>query len=564
MAELEPRLKAAAGVSRRALLESRSVYQIARAGLLEPQPPRRIYRIVRALDRLGQIGAAIAIAALANPERIGLVDELGPLTYAELDQRANALAWALRGRGLGEQDCIGILCRNHRGFFDATFGGGKVGARLLFLNTDFAGPQLRDVCEREGVSLLIHDEEYAELVSGIEPRHGKVVAWTDQPGELTDTLEQMRRGHETAAPPEPSRPAAIVLLTSGTTGTPKGASRRQGHSLHPIGALLSKVPYRARESTFVAAPLFHALGFTQAILAVILGSTVIVERRFAPDRVLDAIERHRPTALVVVPVMLQRIVSRMEAEPARWDTSSLRVVFLSGSQLEAELVRRAQRTIGDKLYNFYGSTEVAWATFATPEDLRAAPGCAGRPPFGTILRLYDFEGRRVSGAGNVGRIFVGNGFQFEGYTGGGGKEMIDGLMSTGDVGHLDAAGRLYIDGRDDDMIVSGGENLFPGEVEELLATHEAIEEASVIGVNDAEFGKRLAAFIVCKPGRTLTENEVKEFVKQNLARYKIPRDVSFLAELPRTPTGKVLKRRLRELHAVSSESSGNGQQALSE
>jgi len=549
MAELEPLLKAAAGLSRRAVLESRSALQIARAGLLEPLPPQRIYRIVRALDRLGQIGGAIAIAALANPDRIGLIDELGPLSFGQLDRRSNALAWALRARGIGEQDCVGILCRNHRGFFDATFGGGKVGARLLFLNTDFAGPQLRDVCEREGVSLLIHDEEYAELVSTIEPRHGKVLAWTDD-SAAGNTLEQMRQGHSTAVPPEPSRPAAIVLMTSGTTGTPKGASRQQGHSLHPIGALLSKVPYRAHESTFLAAPLFHALGFTQAILAVILGSTVIVQRRFNPDRLLDAIEHHRPTGLVVVPVMLQRIVARMESGPARWDTSSLRVVFLSGSQLEAELVRRAQRTIGDKLYNFYGSTEVAWATFATPEDLRAAPGCAGRPPFGTILRLYDFEGRRVGGAGNVGRIFIGNGFQFEGYTGGGGKEMIDGLMSTGDVGHLDAAGRLFIDGRDDDMIVSGGENLFPGEVEELLITHDAIEEASVIGVDDAEFGKRLAAFIVCKPGRTLTEDEVKEFVKQNLARYKIPRDVSFLAELPRTPTGKVLKRKLRELHGV--------------
>jgi fatty-acyl-CoA synthase len=345
-----------------------------------------------------------------------------------------------------------------------------------------------------------------------------------------------------------------VLLTSGTTGTPKGASRQQGHSLHPLGALLSKVPYHARESTFVAAPLFHALGFTQAILAVIMGSTTIVQRRFNPDRVLDAVAERRPTALVLVPVMLQRIVTRLEAEPSRWDTGSLRVVFLSGSQLEAELVRRSQRTIGDKLYNFYGSTEVAWATFATPEDLRAAPGCAGRPPFGTIVRLLDDEGRPVEGAGRVGRIFVGNGFQFEGYTGGGNKEMIDGLMSTGDVGHFDAGGRLFIDGRDDDMIVSGGENLFPGEVEELLITHPAIVEASVIGVDDPEFGKRLAAFVVTKPGETLTEDDVREFVKQNLARYKIPRDVSFVTELPRTPTGKVLKRRLRELHAAPARS----------
>jgi fatty-acyl-CoA synthase len=291
--------------------------------------------------------------------------------------------------------------------------------------------------------------------------------------------------------------------------------------------------------------MFHALGFTQAILALVLGCTVIVERRFAPERVLDAVERERPTSLVLVPVMLQRIVAQLEAEPDRWDTSSLRIVFLSGSQLEAELVRRAQRTLGDKLYNFYGSTEVAWATFATPEDLRAAPGCAGRPPYGTIVALYDEEGRRIEANGIPGRIFVGNGFQFDGYTGGGGKEIIDGLMSTGDIGHFDPAGRLFIDGREDDMIISGGENLFPSEVEELLITHPAIEEAAVVGVEDEEFGARLAAYVVTRSGQTLTDDEVRDFVKGNLARYKVPRDVSFVSELPRTPTGKVLKRALR-------------------
>ena len=194
---------------------------------------------------------------------------------------------------------------------------------------------------------------------------------------------------------------------------------------------------------------------------------------------------------------------------------------------------------------------MAWATFATPQDLRAAPGTAGRPPYGTTLRLYDEDGQPVEGPGRPGRIFVGNGFQFEGYTGGGQKEIIDGLMSTGDVGHFDEGGRLFVDGRDDDMIVSGGENLFPSEVEALLSTHPAIEEAGVIGVDDEEFGKRLAAFVVLRPGQALTEDEVREFVKDNLARFKVPRDVTFVDELPRTPTGKVLKRSLRERHTAA-------------
>ncbi|HUE26830.1 MAG TPA: AMP-binding protein [Solirubrobacteraceae bacterium] len=531
-------------IARRAAIESRSATYAWRAGMLALDRPDKALEIIRATQRLGQLGAAITIASIRNGDRVGLIDELGSLTFSELDERSNALAAGLSARGISAGDTVGILCRNHRGFLDATFATAKLGARTLYLNTDFGAPQLRDVCEREGVTVLIHDEEYEQLIAGIEPSRGRLLGWTEgDPG--AETLEGLIRKHAGQAPPPPSEPSAVVLLTSGTTGTPKGASRHQGTSLHPIGALLSKVPFRSRQSTYIAAPMFHALGFTQMVLAVTLGCTTIVERRFKPDRVLDAITRRRPEVLVVVPVMLQRIVSQLEAEPARWDTSSLRIIFSSGSALGAELVRRTQRTIGDVLYNFYGSTEVAWATFATPEDLRAAPGTAGRPPYGTIVRLYDSEGRVVHGAGNSGRIFVGNGYQFDGYTGGGSKEIIDGLMSSGDVGHFDSAGRLFVDGRDDDMIVSGGENIFPIEIEELLLTHPAVEEAAVIGVADPEFGQRLAAFVVRKPGTELTEDQVREFVKQNLARYKVPRDVTFVDQLPRNPTGKVLKRELR-------------------
>jgi fatty-acyl-CoA synthase len=198
---------------------------------------------------------------------------------------------------------------------------------------------------------------------------------------------------------------------------------------------------------------------------------------------------------------------------------------------------------GDVLYNLYGSTEVAYATIATPEDLRAAPGTVGRPPFGTTVKLLDADGHEVA-PGEVGRIFVGSSIQFEGYTGGGSKEIVDGLMSTGDVGHFDAAGRLFVAGRDDDMIVSGGENVFPREIEELLAGHAGIADAAVIGVDDPEFGSRLRAYVVTEPGVRLDTETVRDYVKANLARYKVPREVVFLDELPRNPAGKVVKRML--------------------
>jgi fatty-acyl-CoA synthase len=546
-----PHLEPLIAFGHRAATELRALSHMRRAGVIGGASPKQTLAGLRLGAQYGQIPSAVMIAAMRFGDKPGLIDELGTLTFAELDARSSALACALRARGLKERDTVGILCRNHRGLLDINYAAGKIGARLLLLNTDFGGPQLRDVCDREGVALLAHDEEYEQLASPIEPRHGRVLGWNDGNAAGLDTLEEMIDTCAGQTPPPPSEHASLVLLTSGTTGTPKGAPRSGSRSFAPVGALLSKVPYRADESTYVAAPMFHGLGYTQMALSVILGSTVICERRFKPERVLDAITQHRPTALVVVPVMLARIVSAIEEAPARWDTSSLRIVFCSGAQLEAELVRRAQRTIGDKLYNFYGSTEVAYATFATPEDLRAAPGCAGQVPFGAVVRLYDFDGKPVAGAGATGRIFVGNGFQFEGYTGGGNKEIIDGLMSTGDVGHFDAGGRLFIDGRDDDMIVSGGENLFPAEVEELLITHPAVVEASVIGVDDEEFHKRLAAYVVVKPGETLSEDVVREFVKQNLARFKVPRDVIFIEELPRNPSGKVLKRQLRDMHAAS-------------
>jgi acyl-CoA synthetase (AMP-forming)/AMP-acid ligase II len=344
----------------------------------------------------------------------------------------------------------------------------------------------------------------------------------------------------------PAQEGKAIILTSGTTGTPKGASRAMPKTLDPVAALLARIPLHAREKTMIAAPLFHAWGYAHFLLAVGLDSTLVLKRKFDPEGTLSLLAQHECTALVVVPIMLQRILSLDEEVLRRYDLSNLRVVPVSGSALPGAISERWMDLFGENLYNLYGSTEVAWATIATPQDLRAAPGTAGKVPRGTTVRVYGEDGNVVDEPNVTGRLFVANDVQMEGYTGGGGKDVIDGLMSSGDVGHFDAEGRLFIDGRDDDMIVSGGENVFPAEVEELLQHHPAVEEVAVIGVEDPDFGQRLRAVVVPRRGAELTEREVKDHVRANLAAYKVPRDVVFLDELPRNATGKILKRELRD------------------
>jgi fatty-acyl-CoA synthase len=514
-------------------------------GMLKPTRPDKTLRSLVALHRWGPTpAAAYAGAAIRYPHEAALVDDHGTLTFSEVQRRTNALAHSLSEAGISEGDRVAIMCRNHRGFIDTTVACSKLGAGALYLNTAFAGPQIADVLGREDPVAVIYDEEFEGLVEEGAAKRKRFIAWSDpgsSPAEpLIDELIASGDESELSAPAQAGR---VVILTSGTTGTPKGAARAQPDTLDPAAALFSKIPLKARETTMIAAPMFHSWGLAHFTLALPLASTLVLRRKFDPEETLRAVSQHRATALVLVPVMLQRILELGEQTIARYDTHCLKVIALSGSALPGELATRAMDLFGDVLYNLYGSTEVAWATIATPEDLRAAPGTAGRPPMGTVVKLLDADGREVR-AGESGRIFVGNEMMFDGYTGGGNKEIIGGLMSTGDMGSFDASGRLFVEGRDDEMIVSGGENVFPREVEDLLSNHDQIREAAVVGVPDDEFGQRLKAFVVCR-GEGLSEDAVKQYVKVNLARYKVPREVVFLDELPRNATGKVLKRELQ-------------------
>jgi acyl-CoA synthetase (AMP-forming)/AMP-acid ligase II len=519
---------------------------LARAGVLRVERPDKLARVGLTMLRYGPTPAAgYAISALRVPNQAAVHDEAGTITFEELDRATNALAHGLRGLGVGEGDAIAIFCRDHRGFVESSVAASKLGATLLLLNTSFAARQIAAVCETENPRVLIYDEEFADLCAPAAEGRTSLIGWTEGDAAREPTLEGLIASSSSARLAPPRDRGRVVILTSGTTGAPKGASRHQPRSLDPAAALFSRLPLRAREGTLIAAPLFHSWGYAHYTLGLALSSTLVLRRRFEPEATLAAIDRYRPTALIVVPVMLTRILELGPELIGRYDTSSLRLIAVSGSALPGELALRVMDTFGDILYNLYGSTEVAWATIASPEQLRAAPGTAGTPPRGTRVRLYDEEDRQVVGAGRHGRIFVANEMVMDGYTSGDGKVTIDGLIATGDVGYLDTGGRLFVAGRDDDMIVSGGENVFPREVEDILSEHPKIDDVAVIGVPDAQYGERLRAFVVPAAGATVTEQEVKDYVRDNLARFKVPREVVFVDVLPRTATGKVLKRDLR-------------------
>lgn len=526
-----------------------SVQVLLRSGIIEPRRPDRIVRSLISFRRYGPFAGVVNHAAARYGDSTAIIDEHGTLTFRQLDEKSNALARGLIDLGIGAGSVIAALCRDHRGLVLTVIAANKVGARLVLMNTGFAKPQFADVVAREGVSAVVMDSEFAGLLEVIPAAVPRILAWTDDPDGAkandANTIDALTTGHATTPLAIPRKPGGMVLLTSGTTGTPKGASRDRVDPLQSA-QLLDRIPWPSRGTYCVSAPLFHATGLAIFTLGLALGNTVVLQRRFNPEKTLQLIAEHRVSTVVLVPTMLHRIVEQDPEVRAQYDTSSVKIIFAAGSSLSPDLCKRTAEIFGDVLYNLYGSTEVSIAAVATPRELRQAPGTVGRPPVGCTVRLYDQKRQRITKPGVTGTIFVSSGLSFTGYTGGGHKETVDGLLSTGDVGHFDDNGLWFVEGRDDDMIVSGGENVFPLEVENLLADRDDIREAAVVGVADPEFGKRLRAFIVSASSCNRDAEEIKAYVKANLARHKVPRDVLFVDELPRNATGKLLRNQLAE------------------
>jgi len=518
-----------------------------RARVIAPMRPDRYLKMAAAMRREG-MGMTVGFAGAAQrcPDRPGLIDELGTLTWRQLDERSNALAAALQKSPAGQPKVVGIMCRNHRGFVEAVVAANRIGSDVLLLNTSFAGPALADVVNREGVDTVIYDEEFTATVERAladRPDATRIVAWTDGQHDLT--VEKLIADHAGQRPERSGRKGRMILLTSGTTGTPKGANQSGGNAgIGTLKAILDRTPWRAEETIVIVAPMFHAWGFSQLIFAASMACTVVTRRKFDPEATLDLIDRHQATGLAVVPVMFDRIMDLPAEVRNRYSGKSLRFAAASGSRMRPDVVIAFMDQFGDVIYNNYNATEAGMIATATPQDLRAAPDTAGRPAGGTEIRILDPEFNEVP-TGDVGSIYVHNDTQFDGYTSGTTKDFHAGFMSSGDVGYLDENGRLFVVGRDDEMIVSGGENVYPIEVEKTLATHPEVAETAVIGVDDEQYGQRLAAFVVLEPGGSATPDALKQHVRENLANYKVPREITVLDELPRGSTGKIRRAELQ-------------------
>ena len=484
--------------------------------------------------------SAVAAAALRFGGRTAIVDDAGSINYRDLDRAASSVAARLKvaaaqpDGGLG---AVGILCRNHRWFVTALVAAERAGCDTVLLSTALPASNLAEVCARDGIAVIVADDEFADVIS----QSGTSAAVIEADGDGKNSMARIAAAGLPCSPP--TRRPKLVLLTSGTTGAPKSAVRPLRTTRSEGTGMLRRVPYRVGDRYFIAAPLFHAWGLSQLVAGLATAGTIEMRQRFEATEVVGLMCERRYDALVVVPLMLRRMLDLpIEPSPARRP----RMVLSSGNVLPGDLAREWMDRYGERLYNVYGSTETAIGTIADPADLRAAPGTVGRPPDGVTLTILDDDGMPAP-RGTRGWVHLASTAQFLGYTDGSDGDRAGTLMATGDIGRLDADGRLHISGRANDMIVTGGENVFPSSVEEVLGRHRGVELAAVVGVDDPEFGQRVAAFIVQRRRRRVEPDELRTWVAQRLPSFMVPRDIHFVDALPMTTTGKVVRHRLAVL-----------------
>ncbi|MFC4070536.1 SDR family NAD(P)-dependent oxidoreductase [Actinoplanes subglobosus] len=496
---------------------------LAATGLWRPE---RILRILVAGRRYGR---SLATAVAAGPaDGIALIDADGPVRYRELSALAERCAGNAAERlGVRAGDRVGVACDGHRGFVAVAAGLARLGADVILLPPDLPADRLNEVLRRERATALITEP----LTAGTAPRDERVrgdrlrlggpgvgvphMGWPEMIGESAPPAGRVRRGR-------------VFVLTSGTTGVPRSVSRPLPVSmlLGPVTTHLRMTPVRRGEPIVVATPPHHGYGLTYLSAGLTLGAPVVLVPGGDPRRILDAVAEHRAGLLFALPIQLRRICELPEFP----DLGSLRGVVSGAAPLTADLCERLRERFGERIFNMYATTEAGWAAMATPADLRAAPGTVGRAPRGVKIKIVGSDGTGEP-PGRIGEIRV-RGWQPDGE-----------WLGTGDLGHLDPAGRLFVDGRLDDMIVSGGENVYPGPVADALTRHPDVTDVLLEAVDDTEFGQRLRATVEVRAGSTLTAAELRDWASGRLSRAERPRDISIVGALRRTATGKPVRDR---------------------
>ncbi len=499
------------------------------------------------------VGSWISRRAQRTPGRVAIVCGGRELTYAGLDRRVAALAAALRGLGVRRGDRIAYLGPNHPAFLETLFAAGSLGAIFVPLNTRLAAPELAGILADSGAGTLIYAPQQAGVMAALRPSLAarEVVALATPAAGEHDygqlAAAAAGTGGGMAAEPVSLDDPCLLLYTSGTTGQPKGATLTHGNiSWNAVNVLVDS-DFRPDEVALAAAPLFHAAGLNMLCLPVILkGGTLVLEEAFDPGRALALIAAHRVTSLFGVPAMYDA----MAAHPA-WETAdlaSLRTLLCGGAPVPAATIR-TYLARGLTFIQGYGLTEAApGVLLLDAAHAQSKAGSAGVPHFFTDVRVAGPD-LAPAAPGEPGEIIVAGPNVMRGYWGqpeATARVLAGGWLHTGDVAVTDEDGYVFVVDRIKDMIISGGENIYPAEIENALRDHPAVAEAGVIGVADARWGEAPRAVVVLRPGMRASEEDILGFLDGRLARYKIPKSVRFADALPRTGTGKILKKRLRE------------------
>ncbi|MGH2754400.1 MAG: AMP-binding protein [Actinomycetota bacterium] len=530
----------------RDLTNPRNVRRLFAAGMITPATPIAVGAALPwLLGRGPTLGVLVRINAISVGSKDAIRDRRGSMTWKELDMASNKVARALERAGVEPGGKVGLLLRNGREMAATAFAAQKAGIIVCPLNTWAKTKELKAVMANVEPVLLVYDTAHAEQVEKTVSEGVSLV----YVGERSEALEGSISFEDfiegcSGAPLPPFTlhrgSAKIVIQTSGTTGTPKGASRdASAAGIGALASLLGSVPYRRDDVIVCPAPLFHSFGLATFTFGTAIGATLVLPPKFDPEEVLRLIEEHKATAVSLVPVMIRRIVSLPDEVKHRYDLSSVRIVLASGSAISQDLKKAAMELFGEVLYDLYGSTEAGWVAIATPDDIKENPKSLGKPTDGIEVAVFSPDGEKLP-PGETGELFIKSDYMFEGYTSGESKDERDGYMSIGDLGRLDEDGYLYVESRSDDMVVVGGENVYPIEVEDVIESLSGVNEVTVLGIEDDEYGHVLAAFVV----GNVTEDDVIGACKQELASYKVPKRVKVVDELPRTSTGKVLKRDL--------------------